>query len=164
MASAMFVTRQKLVDRKSFRRELQRFGRVSNRHPLCGGLGSHNPDAGSHVKTAGSYNDRRERHYGGGFFFDVFSGRVCAMLTAYDIQARKRAQPFTPFRIATSPGQTYDVLHPDLVLIGKCELIVARPSRNDSGIGEQPERVLIIDITALEDLPANGKPRRKRSA
>ncbi|MBI5761626.1 MAG: hypothetical protein HZA46_24210 [Planctomycetales bacterium] len=86
------------------------------------------------------------------------------MFTANDIRARIKIQPFQPVRIVTSSGQTYDVFHPDMVLIAQRELIVGRASPRDPDIAEQTDRVSVLHITALEDLPTNSKPRRKRSA
>lgn len=86
------------------------------------------------------------------------------MFTANDIRARIKVQPFKPVRIVTSSGQTYDVFHPGMILIGQRELTVGRPSSGDPSIYEQTDQVSVLHVTALEDLPANGKPRRKRSA
>jgi hypothetical protein len=54
------------------------------------------------------------------------------MFSPDDIKARVRVQPFHPFRIVTSAGQTFDVYHPDLVLIGRRDLIVGRASTEDA--------------------------------
>ena len=41
------------------------------------------------------------------------------MITASDIDARRKAVPFEPFRIVMSSGLIYDVYHPDMLLITK---------------------------------------------
>jgi len=75
------------------------------------------------------------------------------MMTATEIRARVRAQPFVPFRIVTSSGRTYDVLHPDLILVGQRELTVGRPGRHDQTLYEGQDRISVLHVSALEDLP-----------
>jgi hypothetical protein len=75
------------------------------------------------------------------------------MFTADDIKARVRHQPFVPLRITTSAGQTFDVYHPDLIMIGRRELMVGRASAESPTQYEQVTRIAIMHITALEDLP-----------
>jgi hypothetical protein len=40
------------------------------------------------------------------------------MFTAEDIRQRIKKQPFVPLRIVTNSGESYDVPHPDLVMVG----------------------------------------------
>jgi hypothetical protein len=75
-----------------------------------------------------------------------------------DIKARVRVQPFVPFRIVTSAGQTFDVYHPDLVLVGRRDLIVGRASTEDAETYEQTTRLALMHVTALEDLPVPTLP------
>jgi hypothetical protein len=75
------------------------------------------------------------------------------MFTADDIHARVRQHPFIPLRIVTSAGQTFDVYHPDLVMIGWWDLIVGRGSAENPSHYDQVSRVAILHVTALEDLP-----------
>ena len=85
------------------------------------------------------------------------------MFTADDIQARVRVRPFVPLRIVTSAGQTFDVYHPDLIMIGRRDVMVGRASTDNAGVYEQATRLAIMHITALEDLaipslpPSNGQ-------
>lgn len=80
------------------------------------------------------------------------------MLTANDISQRVRVRPFVPLRIVTSSGQSYDITHPDLIMVGRRDLIVGTSSDEDPGHYEQISRVSIMHVTALEDLPAPTKP------
>jgi hypothetical protein len=75
------------------------------------------------------------------------------MFTAVDIQARLRAQPFGPLQIVTSTGQTYDVYHPDLVLVGQRFLVIGLPSDENPSVAEQVTRVSLLHVTELQDLP-----------
>ena len=75
------------------------------------------------------------------------------MLTSDDIRARVRRQPFVPIRIRTSGGETYDVYHPDLIMIGRRSLTVGSASADDPATYEQTAQVAILHVTAIEDLP-----------
>jgi hypothetical protein len=50
------------------------------------------------------------------------------MFTPDDIQARLRQKPFTPVRIVLSTGETYDIHHPDLAIMGRRFLMIGLPS------------------------------------
>ena len=76
------------------------------------------------------------------------------MFTADDIQTRIRVRPFVPLRIVTSAGQSFDVYHPDLVMVGRRDLTIGRASSDNPTQYEQTTRVAIMHVTAMEDLPA----------
>lgn len=80
------------------------------------------------------------------------------MFTASDIQSRIRQQPFVPLRIVTSAGQAFEVFHPDLVLVGRRDVIIGTASTENSSIYEQVTRLAIMHITAMEDLPVSPSP------
>ena len=79
------------------------------------------------------------------------------MFTAEDISNRIKSQPFVPVRIATSDGQSFDVFHPDLVMVGRRFIIVGTASTESPAHFDLVSRLAIIHITALEDLPAPAK-------
>lgn len=86
------------------------------------------------------------------------------MFSADDIQTRIRVRPFVPVRIVTSSGQAYDVYHPDLVMIGRRDLLVGTASVENPAHYEQASRIALMHVTDLQDLPApaamggNGSP------
>ena len=45
------------------------------------------------------------------------------MLTSAEVLSCVKAQPFRPFRIRMNSGKTYDVRHPEMVRVGKCEFL-----------------------------------------
>lgn len=75
------------------------------------------------------------------------------MLTADDIRDRVRERPFRPLRIVTSSGETYDVLHPDLIMIGQHEITVGLLGSVPSTYYSRQARIALMHITALHDLP-----------
>jgi hypothetical protein len=80
------------------------------------------------------------------------------MLTADDIHQRVRIRPFRPLRLVTSSGEFYDVYHPDLIMVGRRDVIVGLPSSENPIHYEQVARIAIMHVTALEDLPTPVSP------
>ena len=86
------------------------------------------------------------------------------MFATPDIQSRLRVRPFVPVRVVTSSGQSYDITHPDLVLIGVTSLIIGKASNQNPTVFETASRVATFHITDLQDIPhaapsgGNGTP------
>jgi hypothetical protein len=80
------------------------------------------------------------------------------MFTAADLQARIKERPFVPVRIVTSSGQSYDITHPDLVWIAKTWVMIGTPSNDNPSILEVANRVAILHITDLQDIPHASHP------
>ena len=80
------------------------------------------------------------------------------MFSSDDIRSRVRQRPFVPVRIVTSAGDTFDIFHPDLIMIGRREVMVGMASTENPTHYEQVTRLAIMHITALEDLPAPTPP------
>jgi len=76
------------------------------------------------------------------------------VFSADDIQRRVRQQPFVPMRIVTSSGQSYDIPHPDLVMVGRRHLIVGTASTENPTQFDHESRVAILHVTDLQTLPA----------
>jgi hypothetical protein len=80
------------------------------------------------------------------------------MLTANDILERVTQRPFLPLRLVTSGGQSYDVYHPDLIMVGRRSITVGTASNDNPRQYEQTTRIAVLHVTALEDLPAQMPP------
>ncbi len=80
------------------------------------------------------------------------------MFTPNEIQTRLREQPFVPVRIVTSSGQSYDVTHPELVLVGSRSLIIGAASNDNPTQFESASRIAVMHITDLQDLPSAAPP------
>jgi len=78
------------------------------------------------------------------------------MFTADDIQSRLRERPFVPVRVVTSSGQSYDVTHPELVLVGRRSLIIGTASNENPSQFESASRVAVLHVTDLQDIPRQG--------
>jgi hypothetical protein len=75
-----------------------------------------------------------------------------------DIQVRIRERQFVPLRIVTSAGEKFDIHHPDLIMIGRSAIMIGTASTENPAHFEQVNRVAIMDVTALEDLPIPAPP------
>jgi len=75
------------------------------------------------------------------------------MVTAEGIRTLVPEKPFVPLRIYTILGQTYDITHPDLVLIGRTALHVGIASRRNPALFETVNRVAISGITEVKAIP-----------
>jgi hypothetical protein len=86
------------------------------------------------------------------------------MFTADDIQARLRERPFIPVRLVTNSGQSYDISHPELVLVGRRSLIIGTASNENPSQFESTSRVALLHVADLQDIPpleiqdSNGPP------
>lgn len=76
------------------------------------------------------------------------------IFTAEDIQARLREKPFSPLRFVTTTGQTYDVYHPDLVLVGRRDIQIGFPTADNPTVYDQVTRVALVHLTEMQDLPS----------
>ncbi len=81
------------------------------------------------------------------------------MFTADEIQACLREQPFIPLRLVTSSGQSYDITHLELVLVGRRSLIIGVASNDNPSQFESASRVAVMHVTDLQDLPSAAPPR-----
>jgi hypothetical protein len=76
------------------------------------------------------------------------------MFTVADFKERIRQRPFVPFRIVTSAGESFDVRHPELLVVGTNFVMVGTGSRRDPTVWDKVARVSRLHVTAIEDLPA----------
>jgi hypothetical protein len=86
------------------------------------------------------------------------------MFTPEEIQARLRQVPFRPLRIIVSEGMQFDIDHPELVFVGRCDIAIGTPDPQTPTIYDRMIRVALVHVVTLEDLPAtqpsasNGPP------
>ena len=72
-----------------------------------------------------------------------------------DLLSHLRQRPFEPFRIQVSDGTTYDVRHPELVMVGLGSVVIGLPpAGQDAPIYQRTERVALSHIVKLLPLPA----------
>lgn len=75
------------------------------------------------------------------------------MYNAESIQARLREKPFRPFRLIASEGLRFEIRHPDLVFVGRNDLMIGFSMTDNPSIYDRVTRVAMVRVVALEDLP-----------
>jgi hypothetical protein len=80
------------------------------------------------------------------------------MYSSEDIQVRLREKPFRPLRIIASEGLHFDIFHPDLVLVGRHDVMIGSPGPDNPTVYDRVTRVALVHIVALEDLPITTPP------
>jgi hypothetical protein len=75
------------------------------------------------------------------------------MFSAEDIQARMREKPFRPLRLLVSEGLRYDIHHPDLVFVGRHDLMIGFSSPESQTIYDRIVRIALVHVVGMEDIP-----------
>ncbi len=73
-----------------------------------------------------------------------------------------RNQPFQPFRIVMSSGQTYEVRHPEMAALTRTDLLVGRGEVEDN-LPEYFTTCSLLHVTAIEPLGVSGAKRSESS-
>lgn len=78
-------------------------------------------------------------------------------MTAEAVFALLRRRPFAPFRLILHGGTTYDVLHPQMMMVTRSGITIGLYDRDQhSSPDEIPARTVLVaflHVTAAEDLP-----------
>ena len=77
-----------------------------------------------------------------------------------EVRKRLRNQPFEPFRMHLSDGAAYDVVHPELVMLGHRSLVLGLASTPEDTLYERTVDVDLLHIVRME--PLRGEARRKK--
>ena len=64
-----------------------------------------------------------------------------------------RRRPFQPFRLTLTDGRTYDVLHPEMAMVGRSTIVVGIPGPDRSDpIYDHTEMVSLLHVMQIEPL------------
>ncbi len=69
-----------------------------------------------------------------------------------------KQQPFEPFRIVLTDGQSYDIRHPDLLMVGLRTATVGLTGEPGQTFYERTVKVDLLHVIRLEPLPAATPP------
>jgi hypothetical protein len=72
-----------------------------------------------------------------------------------DVDARFKQRPFVPVRLVTSSGESYEIMHPELVLVGQREVVIGIGTTDHPQNHDRLARISLLHISALEDMPAS---------
>ena len=66
-----------------------------------------------------------------------------------------QAQPFPPFRIRMNSGRTFDIRHPEMVRVGKRDLLIFTFVSDSPDVYDRWENVALLLIESLSPLEAS---------
>ncbi len=73
-------------------------------------------------------------------------------MRAEELTELLRARPFVPLRIHLTDGQTYDIRHPDLVLVLRQRVDIGLQPDPATGVLERVAHVSLLHIVRVEPL------------
>jgi hypothetical protein len=74
-------------------------------------------------------------------------------MRAEEFKELLRTQPFVPLRIHTTDGQTYDIRHPDIVLVLRQRVDIGMQPDPATGVLERVDHCSLLHIVRVEELP-----------
>lgn len=69
-----------------------------------------------------------------------------------DILELLRKCPFAPFRIHITDGRTYEIRHPDQLIVLRSRLVLG--VAGDGGVPEHLEHLSFLHVVRVEELPS----------
>ena len=76
------------------------------------------------------------------------------MMTFRKVGEYVSAEPFRPFRLKMASGQTFDIRHPEMILVGKSSVKVYTTAKPDS-VAEHWHDVSLMLMEAIEPIEAS---------
>jgi hypothetical protein len=74
-------------------------------------------------------------------------------MTRQELHGTARRQPFVPFRVILTTGATYDIRHPDLIMVGQRSAVVGLPRDPERTFYDGTILVDLLHIVGVEMLP-----------
>jgi hypothetical protein len=79
-------------------------------------------------------------------------------VTQEDIREVARRQPFERFRVLLTTGATYDIRHPDLIMVGKRAAVIGITNEPGGTAFDRTIKVDLLHVVGIEELPAPPSP------
>ena len=74
-------------------------------------------------------------------------------MTQEELQEAVHRQPFLPFRVVLTTGETFDIRHPDLIMVGRRSAILGITNDPTATAFDRTFRVDLFHIVGVQDLP-----------
>jgi len=71
-------------------------------------------------------------------------------MTPEALRAELRRQPFIPLRIFLTDGKTYEVRHPEMVMVKRREIYVGTETAPGSGVAAECDLVSLLHVVRVE--------------
>lgn len=75
-----------------------------------------------------------------------------------DITELLRARPFVSLRIHMSDGQSYDIRHPEMVMVLRSRLVIGIGADSATGVLERLEHCALVHVVRIEQLQSVSPP------
>jgi hypothetical protein len=69
-----------------------------------------------------------------------------------------RTRPFVPLRIHLTDGKTYDIYHPDVVLVLHQRLDIGIGANPATGVVDAVDHCSLLHVVRVEELPSPSQP------
>lgn len=76
-------------------------------------------------------------------------------MTPQEVLNYVQAQPFRPFRIRMNSGRTFDIRHPEMVRVGRRDLLIFTFISDSPEVYDRWENVSLLLIESLSPLEAS---------
>lgn len=76
-------------------------------------------------------------------------------MTQQELQDAARRRPFKPFRLVVTTGATYDVRHPDLIMVGRRSAVFGVTTNPNGTVYDRTFQVDLLHIVGIEELPVS---------
>jgi hypothetical protein len=76
-------------------------------------------------------------------------------MTQEELYTVVHKQPFEPFRVVLTTGTTYDVRHPDLIMVGKRSATIGTTNNPEAKVYDLTVKVDLLHVVAIEELPVS---------
>ena len=73
-------------------------------------------------------------------------------MTSQEILNHLKVQPFRPFRIRMNSGPTFDIRHPEMVRVGKRDLLIFTFVTDSPNVYDRWENISLLLIESLSPL------------
>lgn len=76
-----------------------------------------------------------------------------------DLRKWLKREPFQPFRLTLTDGRTYDVVHPELAMVGRTSVTIGFPRSGDiEPIYERAVDISLLHIMQVEAVQTSSAP------
>ncbi len=76
-------------------------------------------------------------------------------MTPQEVLNYVQAQPFRPFRIRMNSGRTFDIRHPEMVRVGRRDLLIFTFVSDSADVYDRWENLSLLLIEAISPLEAS---------
>jgi hypothetical protein len=80
------------------------------------------------------------------------------IMTHEELHRFARQQPFQPFRVVLTTGDTYDIRHPDLIMVGRRSAVLGLVKNPAATTYDLFFTVDLLHIVGVEELPPTPPP------